>query len=50
MSYLDQVNLSSYTFDLGIERRDQLWQVSGKLLYVFSVDGEIYVDFYTRKC
>ena len=43
MSYLDQVNLSSYTFDLGIERRDQLWQVSGQLLYVFSVDGEIYV-------
>jgi len=43
MSYLDQVNLSSYTLDLGIERRDQLWQVSGQLLYVFSVDGEIYV-------
>ena len=43
MSYLDQVNLSSYTFDLGIERKDQLWQVSGQLLYVFSVDGEIYV-------
>jgi len=43
MSYLDQVNLSSYTLDLGIERRDQLWEISGKLLYVFSVDGEIYV-------
>jgi len=43
MSYLDRVNLSSYTFDLGTERNDQLWEKSGQLLYVFSVDGEIYV-------
>jgi hypothetical protein len=43
MSYLDQVNLSSYTLDLEIERRDQLWEVSGKILYIFSTDGEIYI-------
>ena len=43
MPYLDQVNLSSYTLDLGTERRDQLWEVSGKILYIFSTDGEIYI-------